>query len=219
MSMKRVLFTLIALFFLNSPALAQEDGWTLDGVAKVESGRIFREQGFTLYDGPTIVGDLTACRGNFCADLWRAQTSETAMNETDLTVWWSVPLAEGITFQPNVAFFELPEFKDVWRGRLTLTVQTSENCNVSVNADVLRGGLDSEVLRGQFGCNHQLSEDLSLNWRAGAAYDRAFRNTSGLYHVGVSTHVGQWTGELYGEGFAGTHESDAIVGVSVARRF
>lgn len=217
--MKRVLFALIALFSLTMPAFAQEDGWTLDGVAKVESGRIFREQGLTLYNGTTIVGDLTACQGNFCADLWRAQTSETVMNETDLTVWWNVPLTEGVTLQPNVAFFELPNFKDVWRGRLTLTAQTFEHCNVSVNADIMRGGLNSEVLRGQYGCSHQLSEDLSLNWQVGAAYDRAFRNTSGLYRAGLSTRFGQWTGELYGEGFVGTHSSDAIVGVSVGRRF
>ena len=214
------LFSLIAsLFLLIAPASAQEDGWTLDGVLKVEDGRIFREQGFTLYRGTTLVGDLTACREGFCADLWTAQTADPSMDETDITVWQDWHLSPDVTFQANVAFFSIPDFEDVWRGRLQLSYQTSPHCVLSGNLDVMQGGLDTTVERVQYGCTMPVSEHLGITWQAGVAHDSAFRNTSVLYHAGLSAHVGQWNGELYGEGFEGTYESDGIVGLSLARRF
>ncbi len=227
---KAALFTTImfaALVAASNAAVA----CAVDTSIAFETDRQFAEQDFTLHKGATGVGDGTltcdaAEHWKVYGTYWQAQTDVTTNNEIDLVFGGVYQAGEHTTIDGNLAMFEIAG-PEAYRARITVGHQINDNWSVSVNGDIVRGGFETEVVRGQVFYTHPLAGPFSYNLRAGVSYDSWSGDTVAQWGAGVSTpFVLGTTLSAYVQGYAGLtggHDNltgnDTMGGISLSRHF
>lgn len=192
------------------PAPPSGDGITVSFSANVSSGRIFQEQQFVLTRHPVTEVDFTVSFDNgWYVDLWHAESLAGRFKdrETDLDVGKDTKLG-AYTLRLDVGYFEFAG-PDEWRGRIKLSRPVSDHCGVDAYVDVMRGQLDTEVVRAGLVCT-------SKHWSVdmGPAYDHAFNALGVEYTVGWKLFADKPI-RVFVKGFVGNRGEEAIVGMDI----
>ena len=163
--------------------------WTISGSLDLVSGRVFQEQG-TVYTTKVVnIGDVTFCKSGTCIDLWAAESpiGRWQDREEDFTVWHTFGLGKGFTLQANSAYFEFVGKGD-YRERLILSHSLGKNWTVNAYADLLRGGFNSQVYKGELVGNMALTSKLAFSPKFQVSYDDHFGRLNFGYDAGISYH-------------------------------
>lgn len=163
------------------PPLAPTNTWNVSATATVASGRAFADQGFILTDEPVTELDLTACRGPWCVDLWRAQSlvSDDSVHETDLTLAYTFEHA-GTTYQVRIGGYEVPG-PDVADFYVTATRPISDECGITASYEHMEGGFVDRVGKLKATCTDTFG-DSQFGWEGSGAV--AYSDWAGDASVG-----------------------------------
>lgn len=205
----RVLFASAFISSLTTTALAGD--FTVASTGLIADGRNFNEQQFVLSDEPVLEVDITVTHvpTGIYGYAWRAQPFANVYDyhETDLQVGKNTPYGK-FTVQTELGYFEFAG-KDEWRIRNSLTRPIGQGLTGSVTFDVMRGGLDTEVLKASVsrsGDRWSVSGNLS--------YDRAFDATGVSGELGYKPFADR-SFRIIANGFAGNRGEGALVKVQL----
>jgi hypothetical protein len=207
-------------------SLASAEPLTLTVDNTFASGRVFMEQGFILTSHADAEPEAIVCKDGWCFDLWHANTGQTAYHETDYigSKDWHF---DATTIQTNLGFFEVAG-KDVWRARVMISYPVTSKCVGNGYADVMRGGYNTEVYKGEAACTIPLVWDLSASLKGQVSYDTTRKLTGAGYDLGVQTQINGVDVRAFVKGYA--HLSDetapfhdkangSIVGITFSHTF
>ncbi len=139
---------------------------------------------------------------NWCLEAWRAQSPAGRVqdNETDLYACHKDSLW-GATVEENVAFFELPGSKEVWRFRLAVSYPVTSECTSTLYLDALRGGFVSDVGKVEGACSFPLWESIAFAPKLQLSHDTKFDVTAAGFDIGVDWKVHSMTIRPFVEGY------------------
>ncbi len=191
----------------------------------IDFGRVFQEQAFTLTHHTVAVGDLIANWNNWCGELWRAQSIDGRGQdeENDEYLCYNVHFG-AMTLQGNIARFELPHSKEVWRFRGSLSYPVSDQCTGTAYVDFMRGGFVTEVGKVEAACSIPLSTDLAFSPKMQLAYDTKFDVMTIGFDIGFDAKVAGFGVRPFVKGYQAINghgptreDFGAIVGITVGK--
>jgi len=203
-------FALITTALTPLAARAQEVENSIS--ASIESGRIFADQGFVLYEDLTFVSDYTVSYGDWYVDFWHAQTR--AANESDLCAGKTGTLAPRVEYDTNVCYFVI-DGPEAYQLEFNVEYAITDELTFAARADIIRGGFETDVVygglaftRGPFDINGGVSgdswsEDVVLQAGAGVTFPlhlRAFIKGFSVLDEGDPTQSDDTDGYVLGIG-------------------
>ncbi len=193
----------------------------------IDFGRVFQEQAFTLTHHPVAIGDVIVNWNNWCGEGWRGQSIDGrgGDEETDGYVCYNMHFGTA-TLQANVAVFELPHSKEVWRFHGSLSYPVSDECTGTAYFDVMRGGFVTEVPKIEGTCSFPIGHNLAFSPKVQLSYDTKFDVTAVGFDLGIDAKVGGIGIRPFVKGYQtvsghGPTNEDfgAIVGVTLGKNF
>ncbi len=191
--------------------------WTIDTSVTMKSGRDFMDQGFTFTENAVVQLDITACKDDWCFDLWRADTRKKSEHETDFQVWKNITVGTG-SIQLKAAYYELsgpnvPEVKFTYRHPL------SDTCDLAGSYEHLWHGFKETVLKAKGSCTWKVSERVSIDAFTQITHTKNFDQWVPGAEIGASTTLGNDLRlRSFVRGFGG-RDPDVFFGVSLSRSF
>ena len=195
-----------------------EDDVSITVYADIVSGRDFGDQGFSLTADPVTEFGITACKGAWCGDLWRAESlvGNDEDHETDASVVYTDTVA-GFTVKTKLGFFEV-KGPEVWEVKLTVSHSVGERCEASVSYDVMWAGFNDHVTKGELSCSFPTPvENLSVDASAAVANSTWADSLTPSYQLGLGYEFRPGiNASLYLKGYEGRDEQNVLVGAGIA---
>ncbi len=163
---------------LASPAAAQNIEQRVS--SSIESGRIFRDQGKIVHEGPTIIVDYTARVDGWSATYWRAETGNRQTEETDICIGKAGNAMERAAYRIRLCMIEMVGPEAV-HASASLDHALSDRWMLTGGMKVMRGGFRTET--GYIGLAFA---DRAMGINAGVSYDTWSSDTVLQAGAGVS---------------------------------
>lgn len=222
--MNKLVLLATSAVFLASATTAEACDTSLE--LRHDSARIFDNQSLVL-PGPANISDVIVTCGHFYGERWQAATDSDADNETDWTAGGHATSGR-FTGDANISKFEIYG-DDAYRLRATVAYDLTQHWSVSVNADAIRGGFETDVLRGQLRGHAHLFGPVDGNLTLGLSTDSWSGDFDGQLKAGISISVARNTAlnvdysrfDVISEGRAdrpGESHGD-VLGVSITHNF
>lgn len=218
-----VVVAAVVLVFVATPVLAQEvpeeSGVEVTTYGSVASGRIFADQGFTLTEDPVVEFGTTVCSGDWCGDVWVAEslTGREEDHELDVAVWRTFSLGE-TSVETKLAWYELPG-EEVWAATVTATHPLTEACEASASYQVMWAGFTDHVYKVEGSCTFETPvENLSATVSAGPVYSSWADSTSLSYEASLDYSLTDSLSLSFSlSGYEGKFDSGTVFAIGFAR--
>ena len=198
---------------------AKSSEFSINWTVTVADGRLFKDQGFTLTDQPTIQNSVTACtESGTCFGWWNSWSPSRRIEDEETDLSASHTFGAGATQLRVEGMFIIALGPETWDLNATVSHKVNDNLSFGVRGELMRGGFDDSVVRGFVSYTETRG-----SWDFTVTPSVAYSDWSGRVGFGLSASTGYTfdNGVRLGLGYDGyvNKESDGFFNLNLSRNF
>lgn len=192
----------------------------VSGNVTLATGRVFQDQRFVLSEDLVVEASINLAYDGWNLNLWHVESAtgrRSRLNrETDVTLSrsWS---AGGVSITGQVGVYFIPDISTVYEAKFTLGHPIGRSCQADLSVEIMRGGFEDEVLRGQVRCSREIAPRVTADITPSVSLSNFGGGFSFGGDIGVSYRLNDnLSFRGYAKGYTSGVGSGDVIGISVS---